>query len=72
MIDKEKSNLIEELLRRSMSQLKGQIPTKDVADVSEYLEYGVAFDLLEFAIDKNGLERPTSLNEAAHELGLLE
>ena len=64
---------IERLLRESLRQVEVHISDSDRRDVTEYLdfgEYGVAYELLTFVLDKGRIERPDSLSEAGQKMGM--
>ena len=64
---------IERLLRESLTQVEMHISDRDRKDVTEYLdfgEYGVAYELLTFVLDKARICRPDSLSEAGQKMGM--
>ncbi|MGD1326335.1 hypothetical protein ACNHE5_15720 [Pandoraea pnomenusa] len=64
---------LERLLRESLAMVVSDISDQDRNDVHEYLEhgeYGVAYELLEFVIGKQGVARPTALVEAGKRMGM--
>lgn len=64
---------IEKLLRESLMQVEDHISDSDHKDVAEYLdfgEYGVAYELLIFVLDKGRIDRPDSLREAGQKMGM--
>lgn len=66
---------LEKLLRDALDQVSTVLPECDKTDVSEYLdygEYGVAYDLLTFVLDKQQIAHPKELRQAGGEMGLLE
>ncbi|WP_043342655.1 hypothetical protein [Cupriavidus basilensis] len=66
---------IEKLLRDALDQVGSALSDRDKADVSEYLdygEYGVAYELLTFLLDKQQIAHPKELRQAGGEMGLLE
>ncbi|HDR9187633.1 hypothetical protein VI03_09685 [Burkholderia vietnamiensis] len=66
-------NEIENLLRKALDLVASKIPDRDRSDVSEYLdhgEYGVAYELLEFVLDKQQAAHPDCLSEAARKMGM--
>ncbi|WP_089339118.1 hypothetical protein [Burkholderia singularis] len=65
---------LERLLRTSLQSVAKNLSDKDQADICEYLdhgEYGVAYELLDFVLDKQHLERPTTLVEAGRKMGMI-
>ncbi|CAG2308858.1 hypothetical protein BCCR75502_03499 [Burkholderia sola] len=72
-VERPNFNEIESLLRRALDLVASKIPDRDRGDVSEYLdhgEYGVAYELLEFVLDKQQVAHPDFLSEAARKMGM--
>ncbi len=66
---------LENLLRGALDQVGAALSERDRTDVSEYLdhgEYGVAYELLTFVLDKQQIAHPKELRQAGGEMGLLE
>ncbi|SCU76051.1 hypothetical protein CNECB9_2710002 [Cupriavidus necator] len=64
---------IDSLLCQALAQLGDRIPSVDRLNISEYLdhgEYGVAYELLVFVIDREHITWPESLGEAGAAMGL--
>lgn len=65
--DQNQYTTIASLLREALGQLGDRISGVDRLDISEYLdhgEYGVAYELLVFVIDREHITWPESLGEA--------
>lgn len=64
---------IERLLRESLNQVEVGMSDRDRKDVVEYLdfgEYGIAYELLTFVLDRERIDRPDSLRKAGHKMGM--
>jgi len=60
-------------LRNALESLAEQLSAPDRRDVGEYLdhgEYGAAYELLTFLLDKKQLAWPITLKEAGKQMGL--
>lgn len=58
---------IERLMRDSLKQIEGVLSESDRSDVAEYIdfgEYGVAYDLLIFILNKHKITHPDGLKSA--------
>jgi len=58
---------MERLLRESLNQVAADMSDRDRKDVVEYLdfgEYGIAYELLTFILDRERIDRPDSLRKA--------
>lgn len=65
---------LEKLIRGALDQVSAALSERDMTDVSEYLdhgEYGVAYELLTFVLDKQQIAHPKELQQAGGEMGLL-
>lgn len=66
---------VEKLLRDALDQVGTTLSERDKADVSEYLdygEYGVAYELFTFVLDKQQIAHPKVLHQVGRAMGLLE
>lgn len=66
---------LEQLMRESMRTIGPLISNNDRTGVIEYLdqgEYGLAYDLLTFILDKCGVLHPKMLQEAGGKMGLID
>ncbi|MGU7771831.1 hypothetical protein ACV229_16880 [Burkholderia sp. MR1-5-21] len=66
---------LERLLRESLESVAKHLSDQDRSDVSEYLdhgEYGVAYELLAFVLDKQRLAWPVTLVEAGKKMGMVD
>jgi len=73
-LDQSLRDELERLLSESLATVSEKLSKQDQRDVSEYLdhgEYGVAYELLAFALDKLELQRPASLVEAGKKMGMV-
>ncbi len=64
---------LEQLLKESLESVAKKLSDQDREDIGEYLdygEYGVAYELLVFVLDKQELPQPITLVEAGKKLGL--
>lgn len=62
-------------LRNALESVAKQLPAQDLRDVEEYLdygEYGVAYELLIFLLDKQQLAWPVTLKEAGMQMGFAD
>ncbi|MEB2610106.1 hypothetical protein SB461_26790 [Burkholderia cenocepacia] len=60
------------LFRESLAAIETELSEQDRTDVHEYLdhgEYGVAYELLAFVLDKQKLPHPTALIVAGRKMG---
>jgi len=65
----------EQLMRESVQELGALISDRDRVGMVGHLdhaEYGVAYDLLTFILDKCGVLRPKVLQEAGRKMGLID
>lgn len=66
---------LERLLRESLDSASKNLSDQDRRDVSEYLdhgEYGVAYELLACALNKQHVERPAPLVKAGKKMGMVD
>lgn len=64
---------VEKLLEESLAEVATQIRRQDHSDITEYIdhgEYGVAYEMLTFVVDRAGILRPATLNEVGKRMGM--
>jgi hypothetical protein len=69
--DKSHLDELERLLEESLAAVEADLSDQDRSDVREYLdhgEYGAAYELLAFVLDKQLLAHPTALIEAGRKM----
>lgn len=74
-LDKSHFDELGRLLRESLAAVTNDLSDQDRNDVHDYLdhgEYGVAYELLAFVIDKQRLARPTALVNAGKKMGIAD
>lgn len=73
IFDKSHLDELERLLLESLAAVETDLSDQDRSDVREYIdhgEYGVAYELLAFVLDKQQLAHPTALIEAGRKMGM--
>lgn len=71
--DKSHLDELARLLQESLAAVETNLSDQDRSDVREYLdhgEYGVAYELLKFVLDKQQLAHPIALIEAGRKMGM--
>jgi hypothetical protein len=56
----------------AITQIQDLLSGGSATEYLAYGEYGVAYELLVFVLDKQHIERPDQLQQAGSEMGLLE
>ncbi|WGY73052.1 hypothetical protein KEC55_33950 [Burkholderia cepacia] len=72
-VNKSHLDELERLLQKSLAAVETDLSEQDRSDVREYInhgEYGVAYELLAFVLNKQKLVRPTALIEAGRKMGM--
>ncbi|WGY73046.1 hypothetical protein KEC55_33915 [Burkholderia cepacia] len=72
-VNKSHLDELERLLQKSLAAVETDLSEQDRSDVREYIdhgEYGVAYELLAFVLNKQKLAHPTALIEAGRKMGM--
>jgi hypothetical protein len=71
--DKSHLDELERLFRESLAAVETDLADQDRRDVHDYIghgEYGAAYELLAFVLDKQQLVHPAALIEAGRKMGI--
>ncbi|WP_155294366.1 MULTISPECIES: hypothetical protein [Burkholderia] len=71
-VDESHLDELPRLLQESLAAIETELSEQDRSDVREYLdhgEYGGAYELLAFVLDKQKLPQPTALIVAGRKMG---
>ncbi|EOH6078112.1 hypothetical protein ACMAVI_005581 [Burkholderia cenocepacia] len=72
-VNKSHLDELDRLLQESLAAVETELSEQDRRDVREYLdhgEYGVAYELLAFVLDKQQVVHPAALIEASRKMGM--
>jgi len=72
-MQQERYDEVERLMRESLAQVEKDMSEQDRTGVAEYIdfgEYGVAYELLIYVLDKQRIAHPASLTVAGKMMGM--